>query len=87
MTTTILFLSLAIAFCWVEFIRPAVSLWWWVFSLNNPFEKKPLNCVKCMTGWVALIIGVIIHGWLGLAYLPLGVFVGAMFEVIKMRWL
>ena len=70
----IVFTALAIAFCWVEFV--------------NPFTKtKPFNCIKCMTGWVGLIIGCYFYNLFGLIYLPIGVFAGAIFEAIKMRWL
>lgn len=40
-----------------------------------------------MTGWIALVTGIIIYNWMGLIYLPLGVFIGAMFEGIINRWL
>lgn len=48
---------------------------------------KPFNCLKCMTGWYALIIGCVAQGWHGLIFLPIGVFVGAIFSAIQMRWL
>ena len=86
----IVFASLSIAFCWVEFI--------------NPIGFKPFNCIKCMTGWISFTIAVLsftyeskclylpnhypIVGYLyGLEMLAIGVFVGAMFEGAKMRWL
>jgi hypothetical protein len=70
---SIIIIALSIAFCWVEFL--------------NPFRFKPFNCVKCLTGWISLGFGVALYGWLGIVYLPLGVFIGSMFEGIKMRWL
>jgi hypothetical protein len=70
--------GLALAFCWVHYV--------------NPFKKtKPFNCVKCMSGWFSLILFGLVgsglywpYGWL---FLPIGVFAGAMFEAISMRWL
>jgi len=69
----IIITSLAISFCWVEFI--------------NLIPIKPFNCTKCLTGWIALIIGCISYGWAGILYLPIGVFVGAIFSAIQMRYL
>jgi hypothetical protein len=70
---SIIIISLAIAFCWVEFI--------------NPFKIKPFNCVKCLTGWIALGLGIALYGWVGIIYLPLGVFTGSIFSAISMRYL
>ena len=69
----ILLYALSLAFCQVEVIR---------FG-----SVKPFNCIKCMTGWFALVLGCIEQGWHGVWYLPLGVFVGAIFEALKMRCL
>lgn len=69
----IIILALSLAFCQVEVLH---------FG-----SVKPLNCVKCMTGWYALGIGCIAIGWHGIVYLPLGVFAGAIYSAIKMRWL
>jgi len=69
----ILIIALSLAFCQVVVLH---------FG-----SIKPFNCIKCMTGWYALVIGCWLVGWHGVVYLPLGVFVGAMFEAIKMRWL
>jgi hypothetical protein len=69
----ILLLALSLAFCQVEVIQ---------FG-----SVKPFNCIKCMTGYYALALGCIEQGWHGLWYLPLGVFIGAIFQAIKMRWL
>ena len=69
----IIVIALSLAFCQVEVLH---------FG-----SVKPFNCVKCMTGWYALGIGCWCVGWHGLVYLPVGVFVGAIFEGIKMRWL
>jgi hypothetical protein len=70
----ILFLSLCCAFTWVEKIR----LWRLI---------KPFNCIPCLTGWFALIFACCEYGWGGILYGPMGVFVGAMYGGIKMRWL
>lgn len=69
----ILLLALALAFCQIEVIH---------FG-----SIKPFNCLKCMTGWYALAIGCWSIGWHGIVYLPLGVFVGAIFSAIQMRHL
>lgn len=50
-------------------------------------RHKPFNCMPCMTAWCCLVVGVVDGGWIGVAYLPIGYFAGALFEVIKMRWL
>lgn len=65
--------ALAIAFTWVEVLK-----WGHV---------KPFNCLKCMTGWAAIILAFTFRVEFWPLYLPLGLFVGAMFEGIKMRWL
>lgn len=65
--------SLAFAFMWVEVLR-----WGSI---------KPFNCLKCLTGWVALILAFTFHVQFWYMYLPVGAFVGAVFEGIKMRWL
>lgn len=40
-----------------------------------------------MTGWVSLNIACYLLGWPGIVYLPIGVFVGAIFEAVKMRYI
>ena len=84
---SIIIISLAVAFCWVEFIQTTTAAIIFILTGNRLLDNKPFNCVKCLTGWIALIIGVYLHGWLGLIYLPLGVFTGAIFSAIQMRWL
>jgi len=69
----IIFYALCLAFCQVEVIH---------FG-----SVKPFNCVKCMTGWYALAIGCWQLGWHGIFLLPVGVFVGAIFSAVQMRWL
>lgn len=65
--------ALSFAFMWVEVMK------WGVI--------KPFNCLKCMTGWVALILAFTFHAEFWYMYLPVGLFVGAMFSAIKLRWL
>ena len=84
---SIIIISLAMAFCWVEFLQPQTAAIVFILTSNKLLDNKPFNCIKCLTGWIALIIGVYLHGWLGLVYLPLGVFTGAIFSAIQMRWL
>lgn len=69
----VLFFALAIAFTWVEVLKWGVT--------------KPFNCVKCMTGWVALILAAVFHTPFWYLYLPAGLFVGAIYSAIKMRHL
>jgi len=66
--------SLAFAFTWVEVLK------WWK-------QIKPFNCLKCMTGWTALILAVLFHVQFWWIYPFVGVAVGAVFGAIKMRWL
>ena len=65
--------ALAFAFMWVEVLK-----WGAV---------KPFNCLKCMTGWAAVILAFTFRVEFWYMYLPCGLFAGAMFEGIKMRWL
>lgn len=69
----IVFYALVAAFCQIEVLH---------FG-----SVKPFSCLKCMCGWYGLIIGCIAHGWHGIIFLPLGVFVGAIFSAIQQRWL
>lgn len=69
----VLIFALACAFVWVELLK-----WGSV---------KPFNCVKCLTGWFSLILAAIFHVPHFYLYLPLGLFVGAIFSAIQMRWL
>lgn len=66
--------ALSFAFMWVEVLK------WWK-------QIKPFNCIKCLTGWAALILAFTFHVEFWPLYLPLGLFIGSMFEGIKMRWL
>jgi hypothetical protein len=69
----VLFFSLACAFTWVEVLKWGVT--------------KPFTCIKCMSGWIALLFALIFHVDHWYLYLPAGLFIGALFEAIKMRWL
>lgn len=88
----IIFYSLAIAFCLVEFVIPGLKrrYYMWRFRRFNPGHDrlKPFDCTKCMCGWLALSIALISgYGWESLLIFAAGVFVGSLFEAIKMRWL
>lgn len=72
---TLLFISLAIANAFVSVFRGAI------------FQRKPFNCVKCLTGWTALILGLCCYQIQGVWYLPAGLFVGGLYEEVRMRWL
>jgi hypothetical protein len=69
----ILFFSLSFAFTWVRILKWGVT--------------KPFSCVKCMTGWSALLFAWLFHADVPVMYLFTGLFVGAMFEAVSMRWL
>jgi hypothetical protein len=69
----IVILALCCAFAWVEKLKLG--------------KRKPFSCVPCMSGWFALIIGCIVYGWYGALFLPVGLAVGSLFEVFKMRHL
>lgn len=71
----ILAFSLAMAYSFTSIFR------------GRLFQRKPFNCVKCLTGWAALITGLLLQGWPGLIYLPFGFITGALWEKICMRWL
>lgn len=69
----VIIFALSIAFTWVE-----------VLKWGN---VKPFTCVKCMAGWIALIIAGVTHTPFWFLYLFVGVFTGALFEATKMRYL
>lgn len=48
---------------------------------------KIFPCLKCVTGWTALILALIFHTPFAWLYLFVGLMVGAVFSVAKMRWL
>lgn len=69
----VLFFALALAFLWVDVLR-----WGSV---------KPFNCLKCMCGWIAVILAFTFHVQFWYFYLSAGLLVGATFEGLRMRWL
>ena len=69
----VIIFALSFGFMWVEVLR------WGVV--------KPFSCLKCMTGWTALILAFTFHVEFWPLYLPFGLFVGAVFSAIQMRWL
>ncbi len=48
---------------------------------------KPFNCVKCLTGWFSLILAFCFHTPFWYFYLFIGLFVGALYSALKMRYL
>jgi hypothetical protein len=69
----VLVFSLACAFAWVDVLKWGVS--------------KPFTCLKCMTGWISVLFAFSHHVEFWPLYLPLGLFAGAVFSAIKMRYL
>jgi hypothetical protein len=69
----VLFFSLAIAFTWVEVVKIG--------------KFKPLNCVKCLTGWISLPMAYFFETPYWYFYLFAGLFVGAVYSAIQMRYL
>jgi hypothetical protein len=69
----IIIFALSISFTWVEILKWGVT--------------KPFNCVKCMTGWVSLILAFSFHTPYWFFYLFVGLFVGAIYSAVKMRYL
>ncbi len=68
----VIIFSLSIAFLIVEFFH---------------IPKKPFNCYKCLTAWISVIMAFCFGTEYWYFYLPLGMFAGAMFSGIKMRYL
>lgn len=69
----IIILSFSFAFTWV-----------YVFRWGN---VKPFNCVTCLSGWFALIIGYWCYGWWGFAFMPVAMTFAALYSEIRMRYL
>lgn len=69
----VVLVALSLAFTWVEVLK-----WGSV---------KPFNCMKCMTGWFALALAYFFDTPFWYFYLFIGLFAGAMFSAIRMRWL
>jgi hypothetical protein len=44
------------------------------------FHQKPFSCLKCLTGWTTFLIAACIGADYWYFYLPIGLFVGAMYE-------
>jgi hypothetical protein len=70
----VIIFALSFAFMWVEVLK------WWK-------HVKPFNCLKCMAGWSAVILAFTFHVEFWYMYLFVGLFVGALFTAIKLRWL
>ena len=90
--TYIIALALSLSFCYTEYANKGLlrMLDGYKENPNSPywfFNAKPFTCFTCMTGWFGLIVGCIVYGWVGVVFLPVGVFAGAVFSVIRMRWL
>ena len=62
-----------------------------LFALSIAFALvevvKLFPCMKCVTGWTALILALAFHTPFAWAYLFVGLFAGALFSSIKMRYL
>ena len=69
----IIILALSLAYCWVDVLRIG--------------KVRPFNCIMCMTGWFALLCGVVEYGVKGAMFMPVGVFTGMLFENLRMRYL
>lgn len=69
----VILFALSIAFVWVEILKIGVV--------------KPFTCVKCMCGWFALILAFYFDTPYWPLYLFVGLFAGAMYSAIKMRYL
>lgn len=68
--------GLSLAFCIVE-----------VLDFKR-FKIKPFSCLMCMTGWCSFTISLLAgHTYTSILFLACGVFVGAMFEALKMKCL
>ncbi len=62
-----------------------------VFALAIAFALvevvKLFPCMKCVTGWTALLLAIAFHTPFAWVYLFVGLMAGAVFGSIKMRWL
>src|SRR5580765_1631306 len=65
-----------------EVILFALSI---AFTFVEVFKIFP--CLKCVTGWMALILAWTCNTPFAWAYLFVGLFAGAVFSSIKTRWL
>ena len=74
----ILLYSLSFAFFIVEVLPKRIRIQ----------KVKPFNCLMCMTGWSAFTLAIIDgYKFNAIGVMFAGVFVGAIFDAIKMRWL
>jgi hypothetical protein len=75
----IFFYSLSVAF-----VISKIVVYDWIPELN----RKPFRCMGCMTGWTALVLGLISGYGLGAIVLCIGgLFVGSIVDSIYMRYL
>lgn len=73
--------ALAIAFAFVNMVYP-------ILARRKFFQRKPFNCIMCLTGWASLGLSLINGYGIGsILFMIVGLFVGAMFEGIKMMYL
>lgn len=73
----IIFTGFCLAFVVVEY-RPQIVL----------FQRKPFNCMPCMTGWATFLVsGFNGEGLYSFLFFFFGVTIGSLFSAIKMRWL
>ena len=72
--------GLALAFCWVKILQAPLRL--------PVLNFKPLNCLTCLTGWISFGLAIANnYSVTALLFLAVGVFVGAMFEALTMKYL
>jgi phosphotransferase system glucose/maltose/N-acetylglucosamine-specific IIC component len=69
----VIIIAFSCAFVWVYVLK------WGVI--------KPFNCVTCMCGYFSLILGCWSIGFWGVAYMPVGMTVAALYSEVRMRWL
>jgi hypothetical protein len=69
----VIIIALSLAFTWVEVLH-------WG-------HKKPFSCLKCMTGWISLILAYSYHIDYWYYYVFIGLFAGAIFSAIKYKYL
>ena len=70
----VVFFSLSFAFVWVEVLKIFPNI-------------KPFNCIKCLVGWCSPLMALVFHTPLPFFYLFVGLFIGAIFDAVKQRWL
>ena len=79
--STVLFFGFCLAFAIVEVLRTRkrkIVL----------FTKKPFICLMCMSGWCCGILALIAdYRWESLLMMFAGLFIGAIFGAIQMRYL